>query len=517
MSDAEAAKRTAPPRRTADWYRCVYSQVALAIERGCAYPPTPLDASAEADALELSRTLLEALIASAAPAQRRNFLQRRVEALRERVAEWKRNLLDRPDDNPPLGDLKQLQAREEGSIVAAFALVRLLSKPDAHLPFRNGWELLSPQSAASGPVGTVMDRRNTLLSGLETANHDELGEYVAKLPTRTRLGAYNLACYLSVRAELGDAKRRDAALDAALKYLGVAAEGQQSDWRQEVESDPTLEYVKDKRKPEWAALMATVEDLPPLPSPVDSVKDAASSGADISKESGQAKAPGQPAPPSSQERDATTSAPPPIVPSAAPTGAARAAATEPHPRVAHGDERPGTEGDRFLYFAYGSNMSTTRLANADRAPTAVPLGRARLHGHLLKFHKRSRDGSSKADARWTGLPTDVVEGVVFRISEQDRRCLDHAEGRGNGYIAVTATVKAVVDGHPMDTLAYVATADAVAQLPPYGWYIQHVLDGATEHGLPEPYVNRYIRSARLVPGPPEQPNPCPNRVKPHSS
>jgi hypothetical protein len=48
------------------------------------------------------------------------------------------------------------------------------------------------------------------------------------------------------------------------------------------------------------------------------------------------------------------------------------------------------------YFAYGSNMETARLR--ERMPSAKPLGVAKLSGHELRFHKRSKDGSGKCNA-----------------------------------------------------------------------------------------------------------------------
>ena len=50
----------------------------------------------------------------------------------------------------------------------------------------------------------------------------------------------------------------------------------------------------------------------------------------------------------------------------------------------------------MLYFAYGSNMLTARLR--ERMPSCKPLGIAKLPGHALRFHKRSKDQSGKCNA-----------------------------------------------------------------------------------------------------------------------
>src|SRR5262245_37437270 len=72
-------------------------------------------------------------------------------------------------------------------------------------------------------------------------------------------------------------------------------------------------------------------------------------------------------------------------------------------------------------------MSTPRLR--ERAPSAVALGTACLEGYDLRFHKRSTDGSGKANALKTERPDDAVEGVLFELAERDLAALDRAEGR----------------------------------------------------------------------------------------
>lgn len=181
------------------------------------------------------------------------------------------------------------------------------------------------------------------------------------------------------------------------------------------------------------------------------------------------------------------------------------------PRAAAPGERPGTEGDTLLYFGYGSNLSTARLADPERAPSAVKVGRAQLPGHLLKFHKRSSDDSSKADARWTGVPTDVVEGVVFRISETDRRCLDFAEGAGSGYFTTKLTVTMLPNATPQKVLAYVAADDAIWDRPPFDWYVAYALAGANEHALPPEYIEKYIKVPTIPDPHGEQIRRCPHR------
>ncbi|MGK7917374.1 MAG: gamma-glutamylcyclotransferase family protein [Prochloraceae cyanobacterium] len=138
----------------------------------------------------------------------------------------------------------------------------------------------------------------------------------------------------------------------------------------------------------------------------------------------------------------------------------------------------------FVYFAYGSNMSTRRLRK--RTPSAKPLGMAQLLEHQLIFHKIGRDGSAKCDIHKTGRACDIVWGVLFEISTDERHLLDRAEGLGCGYEYKTVRVKS--NESVIEAGAYYAT-HIDAELRPFDWYLNFVLKGAEEHGLPNSYLN----------------------------
>ncbi len=151
--------------------------------------------------------------------------------------------------------------------------------------------------------------------------------------------------------------------------------------------------------------------------------------------------------------------------------------------------------EHTVYFAYGSNMSTARLR--ERMPSCEPLGVATLSGHALRFHKRSKDGSGKCNALATG-EEDKVIGVLFSFDPAERAKLDKAEGAGKGYDGATVTV-INNKGHRRKVLTYLAAADHIEDsLKPYDWYMDFVLAGATEHGLPPEYITRDIRSAEAI-------------------
>ena len=140
----------------------------------------------------------------------------------------------------------------------------------------------------------------------------------------------------------------------------------------------------------------------------------------------------------------------------------------------------------YRYFAYGSNMATSRLRQ--RAPSARPVAVAWLPGHVLRWHKLGRDGSGKCDVCAAGAcAEDAVWGVLFDIEQADKPGLDAAEGLGVGYDERMVHVQ--TDGGQRRAVTYQAKPDRIdPKLRPRQWYKAYVLAGAREHGLPAAYV-----------------------------
>jgi cation transport regulator ChaC len=87
--------------------------------------------------------------------------------------------------------------------------------------------------------------------------------------------------------------------------------------------------------------------------------------------------------------------------------------------------------ERFVYFAYGSNMLTRRVQARTTSARAEAVGH--VVGRRLTFSKRSDDGSGKADAELMNDAADQVEGVMFSIETAQKQALEEAEGVGRGY------------------------------------------------------------------------------------
>lgn len=142
-------------------------------------------------------------------------------------------------------------------------------------------------------------------------------------------------------------------------------------------------------------------------------------------------------------------------------------------------------------------MSTPRLRC--RVPSCRPVSIAKLSGYQLRFHKRSKDGSAKCDAYYTGDRADFVWGVVFEIAATEKSSLDAAEGKGAGYEDRNVQLT-LPSGEQVEAVTYVAQAQAIdLSLPVYSWYKDFVATGALEHRLDEAYVARNITPIDAVP------------------
>jgi hypothetical protein len=141
------------------------------------------------------------------------------------------------------------------------------------------------------------------------------------------------------------------------------------------------------------------------------------------------------------------------------------------------------------YFAFGSNMLPERLEK--RVPSARALGVATLKGYALRFNKLSKDGSSKANIVPSADPRAVVYGVLYDLDDDDRPRLDRAEGLNKGYQVRRVRVRRDSAEAEEEAFTYIAAPEAVRDhLPPFRWYKDIVIAGATRNRLPQLYVRQ---------------------------
>ena len=145
------------------------------------------------------------------------------------------------------------------------------------------------------------------------------------------------------------------------------------------------------------------------------------------------------------------------------------------------------------YFAFGSNLSSPRLL--ERIPRASKHCVATLPGHRLCWHKKGQDMSGKCDIAVSDNQHDIVYGVVYLMTQDEKQQLDVYEGAGIGYERREITVTAL-HGVSIDVFTYYALEiDHLRQ--PYHWYKEHVVRGALEHDFPPHYVE-YIRTTPSI-------------------
>ena len=139
---------------------------------------------------------------------------------------------------------------------------------------------------------------------------------------------------------------------------------------------------------------------------------------------------------------------------------------------------------KLNYFAFGSNLSSPRLL--ERIPEASIHGVATLNQHQLCWRKNDRGQSGKCDIEYTGNTADIVYGVIYLMTHDDKLELDVYETAGFGYdhkhIEVT-----MAQGEIIEAFTYFAL-DIDHSQQPFHWYKEHVLRGALEHDFPEHYV-----------------------------
>lgn len=145
----------------------------------------------------------------------------------------------------------------------------------------------------------------------------------------------------------------------------------------------------------------------------------------------------------------------------------------------------------MLYFAYASNMHRGQMQRW--CPASRFLKTASLPGFRFVY-----DGFS---VTWDGAvanivkaDTDSVWGVLYEVTERDRLTLDAFEGYPRDYDHRDVEVRDR-DGNVCRAVTYFRTGRAPG--PPHPDYERIVIDGAKESGLPEDYIDRVLRVARL--------------------
>jgi gamma-glutamylcyclotransferase (GGCT)/AIG2-like uncharacterized protein YtfP len=146
-----------------------------------------------------------------------------------------------------------------------------------------------------------------------------------------------------------------------------------------------------------------------------------------------------------------------------------------------------------LYFAYGANMDIEAMKR--RAPTAQPLGRARLPRHRFVI-------MAEGYASVIRDPRFAVHGMLWEVSLADIRSLDRFEGVDKGlYVKLNQPV--VLEGFGAGAkraLIYVGKGNLGGK--PRPGYLEDVIAAARGIGLPAAYIKEMeVLTGKPVEGP----------------
>ncbi len=147
-------------------------------------------------------------------------------------------------------------------------------------------------------------------------------------------------------------------------------------------------------------------------------------------------------------------------------------------------------GATAWYFAYASNMSRAQMRA--RAGEILEERPGRLENYEMVFNKKARGGTATANIR--PAAGKVVAGVLYKVAESAFRNLDRFEGAPQHY---RRTEVRVMDSGGKEVLAQAYIATKVEKgLRPAAHYLQTILEGAGEHGLPAEYIEQIKAAAQ---------------------
>lgn len=135
----------------------------------------------------------------------------------------------------------------------------------------------------------------------------------------------------------------------------------------------------------------------------------------------------------------------------------------------------------MYYFAYGSNMNWTQMAQ--RCPSARFVSVARLKDHRFAITRQSRRRlCGTADV----LPESGSEvwGVVYELDDCELSVLDGFE---DGYGREKRHVDPINRSQPLEAWVYVAEKEISPPLPD-GLYKRLIVEGARHWRLPQGYI-----------------------------
>lgn len=140
-------------------------------------------------------------------------------------------------------------------------------------------------------------------------------------------------------------------------------------------------------------------------------------------------------------------------------------------------------GELFT-FSYGSNMKSSYLR--DYCPSARPAMLGQLPNYRIEFRRFSTDMNGGISTIMEA-PGELVRGILFAVQASDLEALDILEDIPLGLYRRETFLVLGADGawHPGDLYRVVRPE---GPFMPAESYIDMMIEGAKEHGLPADYI-----------------------------
>lgn len=152
------------------------------------------------------------------------------------------------------------------------------------------------------------------------------------------------------------------------------------------------------------------------------------------------------------------------------------------------------EGGEIWYFAYGSNLCrSTFLGRRRMQPLETRVGR--VAGYRLCFDLPIGPGE-RAVANLIADAEAHVWGALYRLSPQQCEFLDRTEGVPSGIYTRRDVTVVDTGGESLSAFAYESVLRAEGRKPSPR-YMNLLLSGAREHGLPHEYIS-FLRGFALA-------------------
>jgi gamma-glutamylcyclotransferase len=157
---------------------------------------------------------------------------------------------------------------------------------------------------------------------------------------------------------------------------------------------------------------------------------------------------------------------------------------------------PKLENTRRWYFAYGSNMLPDQMLK--RTGEAAPAMVCRLPDYRFAFNKRYFHKPVDVHANIVPSPGDQVWGVAYQCLPQSIQAIDLWENVLEDSYRHHDVEVVLANGERLSALTYIASPSALCDdgTPP-SEYLDRVVRGARESGLPAAYIESIMRCARL--------------------